>query len=645
MTRVVGVDLGKTACRVQVADGQHREPPLHGPGAPGLAEPDGVRRALLAVRREVRRALAASEGPALEIDVLAVAAAGALAAPDAAPALARELTSAGVARSVMITSDAVAAHVGALAGRAGTVLAVGTGSVAVGVSDAGRVTALGGWGPWLGDDGGGAWLGREAVRSVLRAREGRGPETCLTEAVARRCGDLARLPQWLQADESPARTAATLTPDVLSAAESGDEVAGGIVARAARCWADLTIGAATAATSDRVAVVGGLASAQLLVDQWRRLLPTDLEVLEAAGSALDGALILARSTDLTHESNVLRVSAVGPNGTVANGPGATTAQATAETPAETTSGVDVDELATEQVRLDLVDLDSRGADEIVRLMLEAEATVPDALRHARPELAVAVELAEQALSRGGRLIYVGAGTPGRLAALDAAECPPTFGTPADRVVAVLAGGGAATSRAVEGAEDDGQAGVRDLLALQPGPDDLVVGISASGRTPYVLSALHAAAERGCPTVAVVNNPGSPMSRAATVTVELLTGGEVLAGSTRLKAGTSQKIALNVISTGAMIGNAKTYGAWMVDVMASNEKLRRRARRILREATGASDETAEAALESAQWQTKVALVMILAAVDVEKARELLDSAGGRVREALTLAGADSAEVAP
>jgi N-acetylmuramic acid 6-phosphate etherase len=201
------------------------------------------------------------------------------------------------------------------------------------------------------------------------------------------------------------------------------------------------------------------------------------------------------------------------------------------------------------------------------------------------------------------------------------------------VVAVLAGGREADRVAVEGAEDDAGAGEKDLLALAPTPEDLVVGITASGRTPYVLSALEAARRAGARTVAVVNNPGSVVAAAADVAVVLDTGPEVLSGSTRLKSGTAQKITLNVLSTGAMVAHGKTYGAWMVDVVASNEKLRRRARRILREATGADDATALRMLEAAGWRTKPALVALLAGVDVAAAKEALAAHGDRVRPAL------------
>ncbi len=258
---------------------------------------------------------------------------------------------------------------------------------------------------------------------------------------------------------------------------------------------------------------------------------------------------------------------------------------------------------------------------------------PPRWRRPTPALVAAVRLATRALRGGGRLLYVGAGTPGRLAALDAAECPPTFGVDPSRVVAVSAGGEQAARTAVEGAEDDADAGARDLGALRPGPDDLVVGITASGRTPYVLAALEAARAAGASTVAVVNNPASPAAARADVAIEVLTGPETLAGSTRLKAGTSQKVALNVISTAAMVGAGHTYGAWMVDVLASNDKLRLRARRILREATGVDDAVALAALEEAGWRTKTALVMLLAGVAASEAESLLAAHDGHVRAAL------------
>ncbi len=591
---IVGVDLGKTQCRSLASDGTRAE----GAGAPGLADPGGVELALDAVRRVV-----AGEVP----DALCVGAAGAMAAPDEAARLAGLLAEALPGCRVAVTSDSVIAHAGAHGGAPGAVLAVGTGAVALGIDASGRHTTVDGWGPWLGDDGGGAWIGREALRAVLRVRESRGPATTLTRAAEDRYGDLARLPRTLQT----ASSTGAFAPDVVAAASAGDAVAREVLERAADAWGELALTAVRAAGEPAtLVVIGGLSDVPLLREMLRKRLPLDLVVQDPVGAAVDGALRLASDAGLPHEAAVTRVTA-----------------------AAAGTGDEIDLLATEQVRADLADLDTRSPADLVDVLLAAEAAVPAALAAASAGLAAAVERAAEALTAGGRLIYVGAGTPGRLAALDAAECPPTYGLPPDRVVAIVAGGDLAESTAVEGAEDDAAAGADDLATLGVGPKDVVVGISASGRTPYVLAALESARAAGAKTVAIVNNPGSPAVLVAEVAVELLTGPEVLAGSTRLKAGSAQKVALNVISTGAMITAGRTYGAWMVDVIASNEKLRRRARRILREATGVDDDTALAALEGAGWHTKTALVSLLAGVPADVARERLERHGGWVRRAV------------
>lgn len=295
----------------------------------------------------------------------------------------------------------------------------------------------------------------------------------------------------------------------------------------------------------------------------------------------------------------------------------------------------LDELDTERVRPGLDDLDQRSPDEIVGVLLDAEAEVTAVVTAARESIAAVVAAAERALGAGGRVIYVGAGTPGRLAALDAAECPPTFGVSPDRVVALIAGGGPASGRAVEGAEDDVDDGVRAVADANVGPNDVVVGITASGRTPFVLAALRAARDVGSTTVAIVNNRGSAATERADILVELPTGAEVVAGSTRLKAGTAQKIVLNTISTAAMIRLGKTYGGRMVDVAASNGKLRRRAVRLVREVADVDDEDATAALEACDWHTKTALVVLIAGVDASVARQRLDAADGHLRRALDM----------
>jgi len=626
MTLVAGVDIGKTTCRVQLCDSGRRYEPVKGLGAHGLAELGGVEQASGAIVATLSRALSHGPNPAgahAPIGCLAVGAAGAEAAPRAVTKLAAALASRLPVAEVAIASDSLTAHVGALHGQPGVVLVVGTGSVALGVSGDGRICQVGGWGPFLGDDGSGAWIGRQSLRAVLRAHEGRGEPTALVAVAERRYGELSQLPLEIGQGGTAARTAAAFAPDVLACAEAGDHVAADVVRRAADVLAELTSAAVRAVGERRVAVVGGLAGATRLIDAWRSALAPGLEVVPASGTALAGALALAVQRHLPHESRVLRWR-VTPAHVVA---------AEHKSDREPTRHVEVDVLATEQARPELADLDLLPPEDVVHLLLEAEATVPAAVAQAQTDLAAAVRLAASAITRGGRLVYVGAGTPGRLATVDAAECPPTFGTSPEQVVAVLAGGGQATSRAVEGVEDDAVAGARDVTALGLTDADVVVGITASGRTPYVLAALDAARRQGCATVAIVNNPDSPARSRADVTVELLTGAEVVAGSTRLKAGTAQKMALNALSTSAFVAAGKTYGGWMVDVVASNEKLRRRARRIVREATGVEDTEALRVLGECDWHPKTAIVAVLAGVDAATARQRLATADGRVRDAV------------
>jgi N-acetylmuramic acid 6-phosphate etherase len=293
----------------------------------------------------------------------------------------------------------------------------------------------------------------------------------------------------------------------------------------------------------------------------------------------------------------------------------------------------LDILATESVRPDLDDLDRRPTDELVRTLVEGQRAAQTAAMAAVPTIAAAADAIAARLMQGGRLFYVGAGTSGRLAILDASECPPTFNTPPELVIALIAGGPAAVQEAVEGAEDDAEAGAADLQAWNLKPNDAVVGITASGRTPYVIGALRHAREVGSHTVAIVNNARSALADVADTTIELLTGPEVIAGSTRLCAGTAQKIALSTLSTAIMVRLGKTYGPYMVDVRATNAKLRRRALRMVQQITGANETASAAALEATQGRVKPAVVMLLAGCDAKEAESRLAATGGRVREGL------------
>jgi N-acetylmuramic acid 6-phosphate etherase len=279
------------------------------------------------------------------------------------------------------------------------------------------------------------------------------------------------------------------------------------------------------------------------------------------------------------------------------------------------------------------DLDLRPTQELVELMNDEDATVAAAVRDAAAPLAAAIDGIAKRMERGGRLVYVGAGTSGRLAAVDAAECGPTFGLRPGLIVAIVAGGIDAIAVAQEAAEDDSDQGAADLAAAGVGPADAVVAISASGGTPYVVGAARAAGEAGALTIGVVCAPNSELGRIAEHEIVAVVGSEVIAGSTRLKAGTAQKLVLNTISTVTMVRLGKTFGNLMVDVVASNSKLRARARRTVVQATDASPEEVEAALEAARGDAKVAIVSLLAGVGAEEARLRLKAASGSVRRSL------------
>lgn len=297
---------------------------------------------------------------------------------------------------------------------------------------------------------------------------------------------------------------------------------------------------------------------------------------------------------------------------------------------------DLDRLATEGRLAAAFELDRLPTRQQVALLASQDRIAVEAVEVAGEAIAVAVELVADRLAEGGRLIYVGAGTSGRLAMLDAAECGPTFGLDADRVMAVLAGGAHAFGSAREGDEDDADAGHDDLAAVEPRASDAIVGVAASGRTPYVLGALSVARSVGAATVAVVNSPASPMAARADHTIEVLTGPEVVAGSTRLKAGTAQKLVLNAISTLSMVKLGRTLGDLMVEVDASNDKLRRRVLRTVVAATGEDEAAAAEALRAAGGQAKVAIVTLLCDYDVDRAVQALRAADGHVRRVVDAA---------
>lgn len=290
-------------------------------------------------------------------------------------------------------------------------------------------------------------------------------------------------------------------------------------------------------------------------------------------------------------------------------------------------------MTTETRNPKTLELDSMSTKDILRVMNEEDAAVAAAIGQELESIEKAIELISASLEKGGRLIYVGAGTSGRIGLLDAVECPPTFGTLPEQVVGLLAGGHKAFIKAVEGAEDDKDLGIQDLKDIQLTKADTVVGIAASGRTPYVIGALEYASSVGASTVAVACNDHSAIGKVAEVAIEVVPGPEILTGSTRLKAGTAQKLVVNMLSTISMIRIGKVYKNLMVDVQQTNEKLRVRAENIVIEVTSCKRDVAKSYLQQADGHVKVAIVMILLNCGKEEALNKLSEGKGHIREAL------------
>jgi len=294
---------------------------------------------------------------------------------------------------------------------------------------------------------------------------------------------------------------------------------------------------------------------------------------------------------------------------------------------------ELEQLVSEERNPRTMGIDLMAPAEIVATINAEDRLVPEAVGKTLPQVALAVEQIVEAFSKGGRLVYVGAGTSGRLGVLDASECPPTFGVPPTMVVGVIAGGLGALVSAVEGAEDSAEGGAADLRAIDLSNRDVVVGIAVSGRTPYVIGALNYAKSLGAVTVGLTCNPDSAIAGLADISIAPLVGAEVVTGSTRLKSGTAQKLVLNMLSTASMIRIGKTYQNLMVDVRTSNAKLLARAVRIVMQATDCPEQVAEQALQRTSNDVKLAILTILTGLDVEAARAAMASAGGFLRRAL------------
>lgn len=293
--------------------------------------------------------------------------------------------------------------------------------------------------------------------------------------------------------------------------------------------------------------------------------------------------------------------------------------------------IDLSSMITETRNPASVEIDQLSTLEMLRVINQEDQQVALAVSQLLPEITRAVDAIAAAFGKGGRLVYIGAGTSGRLGILDASECPPTYGVSAEQVVGLIAGGHKAILQAVENAEDDAELGAQDLKNIQFCANDVLVGIAASGRTPYVLGAMAHARAVGATVCSISCNPGSPLAQAADISMVAVVGPEIVTGSSRMKAGTAQKLILNMLSTGAMIRTGKVYGNLMVDVEATNAKLVERQKRIVMEATDCERAVAERALVQADNHCKTAIVMILAGLTADEARTRLQSSNGFISQ--------------
>ncbi|EKT61034.1 N-acetylmuramic acid 6-phosphate etherase [Providencia sneebia] len=298
--------------------------------------------------------------------------------------------------------------------------------------------------------------------------------------------------------------------------------------------------------------------------------------------------------------------------------------------------IDLSKMVTESRNSASTNIDQLSTIDMLQVINNEDKQVPLAVEKVLPQIAQLVDKVAEAFLKGGRLIYSGAGTSGRLGILDASECPPTYGTPHEQVIGLIAGGHQAIFRAVENAEDKPELGEQDLVNIQFNDKDVLVGIAASGRTPYVLGALAYARKIGAVTASISCNPNSPIANAADIAITPIVGAEVVTGSSRMKAGTAQKLVLNMITTGSMIRIGKVFGNLMVDVEATNAKLIERQVRIVMEATDCDRQTAEEALQQCKRHCKTAILMILSGLNAQEAHQLLSDNNGFIRTALNVA---------
>jgi len=514
-----------------------------------------------------------------------------------------------------VVVDALPVLVGGAGVRCGIALIAGTGMIAYGENARGDRFKSGGWGHFF-DQGSGYGLAQQALRAVVLAADGRDLPTDLSARILDflKLAAPSELVDWVYAPERSIAEVAALAPVLLDAAEAGDLVALDVVAAGADALAN-----AVDATARHLGLweqpfplvmAGGLLLThdfyrEVLVQAVHTRVPNARPMQPRADAAVGAALLALESLGHPLEEKTRLPEAMG------------------------------NSWASEHRNVLTRDLDLFPTLQMLGLMHLADRQAVASVRPNLPTIAKTVDAIAARMSRGGRLIYIGAGTSGRLGALDASECPPTFNTEPDQVIGIIAGGEKALSSATEAAEDDREAGRQAIIEHQIGSTDSVVGIAASGRTPYVAGALAEARSRGALTAVVICNLPAPLAEMAEYVIAPLVGPEIIAGSTRLKAGTAQKLVLNMLSTGVMVRLGKTFSNLMVDVRQHNAKLRERARRIVAHACGIGEAEAAAALIASQGNVKVAIVGNMLRCSPGEAQERLLQANGQVRAALNI----------
>ncbi len=513
-----------------------------------------------------------------------------------------------------LDNDGIIAHAGALAGEDGIVVVAGTGAVTIGIVNGKRVR-VDGMGHWFGDEGSAIWIALQALRAAARAQDGRGEATKLVEVLPKvlMVDSLRDATSLLASGDLTKFELAMLAVTVAKVSEDGDVVSQKILKDAISSLAESVVAAAKRLDKMNLLVsfTGGVfrltpKMPQLFRDVVLERLPEAKVIDPKLPPHLGAALLAAKHVgwQITEEWLDNLTDTGKQWGYFDLGAGLVEV---------------LPRLLSEQRNPASMFLDQLDVEAILTLINDEDHKVAPAVRQEIPAIAQAVRWAVRGLSRGGRLIYVGAGTSGRLGIMDAAECPPTFGTPPDWVIGIIAGGPQAVFRAVEGAEDDMEAGREEMRKLEVGEHDVVVGLSVSGRTPFVIAAMDEAQKRGAKTVAITVNRDAPIAAVADVVIAPVVGPEIVAGSTRMKAGTAQKLILNMISTATMVRLGRVRSNLMIDLRTWSVKLRERAKRIVAQLAGVGVTEAEQALEANNWEVRKAVAWLQTKVTTTKGK--------------------------